>query len=233
MNSKAMTRNSLIALSLLLCAGTSCSAQTPAEAPAKPKYTELYYQRASLFDVLGVDSTNIVFLGNSLTHGCEWHELLGMPNVVNRGINGDIVEGILERVDAVVKGKPAKIFLMTGANDVSHDLTADSIATAVEGLIDYIQEKTPSTRIYLQSMLPINNSFGRYKKMAGKEQVIRDINALLEPMAARKGITWVNLYPHFCDSEGNLRADFTNDGLHLLGPAYLVWREIVLPYVKE
>ena len=51
------------------------------------KFNELYYQRATLFDTLGTDSSSIVFLGNSLTHGCEWHELLGMPNVLNRGIN--------------------------------------------------------------------------------------------------------------------------------------------------
>lgn len=201
--------------------------------PAKPKYTELYYQRASLFETLGVDSTTIVFLGNSLTHGCEWHELLKMPNVVNRGINGDIVEGIGERIGSVVNGHPAKIFLMTGANDVSHDLTPDSIVTAVSELIDYIKQQSPSTRIYLQSMLPINNSFGRYKAMAGKEDTIRRINSLLQPLAAEKGIRWINLYPYFCDNEGNLRKDFTNDGLHLLGPAYLVWRDIVMPYVQE
>ena len=210
--------------------GCAACAQT---APAKPKYGELYYQRASLFDALGVDSTSIVFLGNSLTHGCEWHELLGMPNVVNRGINGDIVEGIRERVESVVKGRPAKIFLMVGANDVSHDLTADSIVTAACELIDYIREATPETRLYVQSMLPINNSFQRYKKMFGKEQVIRDINAKLEPKVKRRGATWVNLHPAFCDADGNLRKDFTNDGLHLLAPGYLTWREIILPYVKE
>lgn len=217
-----------------LVIGCVCALAAVAQTtPDKPKYTELYYQRASLFDVLGVDSTNIVFLGNSLTHGCEWHELLGMPNVVNRGINGDVVQGILERIDPIVNGHPAKIFLLSGANDVSHDLSADSIATAIGNLIDYIKTKSPSTRIYLQSMLPINNSFGRYKLMAGKEQVIRDINARLEPMAGEKGVRWINLYPYFCDADGNLRADFTNDGLHLLGPAYLVWRDIVMPYVLE
>ena len=203
------------------------------DAKAKPKYNELYYQRASIFEVLGVDSTSVVFLGNSLTHGCEWHELLGMQNVVNRGINGDIVEGIRERIGSVVNGHPAKIFLMIGANDVSHDLTADSIVTAVTSLIDYIREATPTTRLYVQSMLPINNSFGRYKLMKNKEQVIRDINAKLEPEVRRRGLTWVNLHPAFCDADGNLRADLTNDGLHLLGPGYLIWRDIVLPYVKE
>jgi len=197
------------------------------------KYGELYYQRASLFDALGVDSTSIVFLGNSLTHGCEWHELLKMPNVLNRGINGDIIEGIRERAESVVKGHPAKIFLMVGANDVSHNLTADSIATAALELIDYIHGATPTTRIYVQSMLPINNSFGRYKLMAGKEQVIRDINAKLEPAVKQRGHTWVNLHPSFCDNEGNLKKEFTNDGLHLLAPGYMVWRDIILPYVKE
>ncbi len=203
------------------------------DAPAKPKYTELYYQRASLFDVLGVDSTNIVFLGNSLTHGCEWHELLGMPNVVNRGINGDIVEGIHERIASVVNGRPAKIFLLSGVNDVSHDLSADSIANAIIDLVKYIRKATPTTRVYLQSLLPINNSFGRYRLLAGKEQVIRDINARLARTAPLLGVTWINLYPSFCDEDGNLRADWTNDGLHLLGPAYLRWRDIVKPYVLE
>ncbi len=223
----------IILLAMAATAAYGIYAMNAQEPQAKPKYGELYYQRASLFDALGVDSTKIVFLGNSLTHGCEWHELLGMPNVVNRGINGDIVEGINERLASVVNGHPAKIFLMVGANDVSHDLTADSIVTAVCGLIDHIRQATPSTRLYVQSMLPINNSFGRYKKMIGKEQVIRDINAKLEPEAVKRGATWINLHPSFCDPEGNLRADFTNDGLHLLAPGYLVWRQIILPYVKE
>ncbi|MCM1066582.1 MAG: GDSL-type esterase/lipase family protein [Muribaculaceae bacterium] len=202
-------------------------------AASAEKFNELYYQRASIFDALGTDSTSIVFLGNSLTHGCEWHELLRMPNVLNRGINGDIAEGIDLRLDGVLKGQPAKIFLMCGANDVSHDLDADSIATAVEGLIDHIRKGSPRTKIYLQSMLPINNSFGRYKKMTGKEQVIRDINARLKPLAERKEIVWIDLYPLFCDEQQNLRTDLTNDGLHLLAPGYMIWRDAVLPYVTE
>lgn len=223
-----------IALLALIGAGSAVAAVPEQLAqPAKPKYTELYYQRASLFDALGVDSTDIVFLGNSLTHGCEWHELLGMANVKNRGINGDIVEGVRERAGSVVNGHPAKIFLLIGANDVSHDLTADSIATATLELIDYIRETTPQTKLYVQSMLPINNSFGRYRLMKDKEQVIRDINSIVKPAVEERGLTWIELHSHFTDADGNLRQDLTNDGLHLLAPGYMIWREIVLPYVKE
>ncbi|MDE6266178.1 MAG: sialate O-acetylesterase [Muribaculaceae bacterium] len=206
----------------------------PASAQKKQeKYTELYYQRASLFDELPVDTTDIVFLGNSLTHGCEWHELFGMPNIKNRGINGDIVEGIRLRIAPILKGQPAKLFLLSGVNDVSHNLTADSIAGAIGNLIDIIRTESPRTKVYVQSLLPINNSFGRYKAVIGKEQVIRDINALLEPMVKEKGCTWINSYPMFVDGEGNLDSRFTNDGLHLMGNGYLHWRDILRSYVEE
>lgn len=205
-----------------------------AAAAQKPaKYNELYYQRASLFETLPIGSDDIVFLGNSLTHGCEWHELFGMPNIKNRGINGDIVEGINERIEPIVKGKPKKIFLLVGVNDVSHNLTADSIVTAIGSLIDYIRTSTPETKLYVQSLLPINNSFGRYKAIFGKEQVIRDINTQLKDIADEKGFKWINSRPIFADENDNLDPRFTNDGLHLLGNGYLQWCDFLRQYVVE
>lgn len=224
-----MRHHIVATLTGLLLAASAAFAQT---AERKP-YNELYYQRASLFDALGCDSTSIVMLGNSLTHGCEWHQLLGNPNVLNRGINGDVVQGLRDRVGSIVNGRPAKIFMLAGVNDVSHDLTADSIAGAIVDLARYIRTATPDTKLYVQSLLPINNSFGRYKRLDGKEQVIRDINALVRPQVEALGATWIELYPAFADADGNLRSDLTNDGLHLLAPGYRIWRDILLPYIDD
>lgn len=224
LNITGAMRRSCMALAVTivaLCGSTAAHSQ------------ELYGQRSSLFAMLNCDSTSIVMLGNSLTHGCEWHELFGNPHFLNRGINGDTAQGILDRLDPIIAGKPAKIFLLTGVNDVSHDLTADSVATAICKVIDTIRHATPDTRLYVQSLLPINNAFGRYKRLAGKEQTIRDINALLEPKVREAGATWIDLYPAFCDAEGNLRSDLTNDGLHLLAPGYAIWHDILLPYISE
>lgn len=203
------------------------------EAAQPSKFGELYYQRASLFDQLGVDSTSIVFLGNSLTHGCEWHELFDMPQIKNRGINGDIIEGIRLRLPAVTEGKPAKIFLLCGVNDISHDLTADSIVSALGDLITEIRNATPLTRLYVESLLPFDSRVGRYKAIAGKEDVVRQVNALLKPVVEQAGATWINVYPAFADEEGYLRSELSNDGLHLLGPGYIIWRDLLMPYVKE
>ena len=45
-------------------------------------------------------------------------------------------------------------------------------------------------------------------------------------------MTWINLYPLFVDAEGKLRRELTNDGLHLLGQGYIIWRDAIKPYVK-
>lgn len=212
------------ALWAMLCGSVSAAAE---------KRGELWGQRESLFGMLGTDSTSIVFFGNSLTHGCEWHELFGNPHILNRGINGDVVSGLRERLPSVTAGRPAKIFLLCGVNDISHDLSADSIATALGELIGEIRAQSPATRLYVQSLLPINNSFGRYKAIFGKEQTVRDVNRLLRPIVERSGATWIDVHQLFADQEGNLRADLTNDGLHLLAPGYAIWRDALRPYVEE
>ena len=190
-------------------------------------------QRSTLFDILMPDSTSIVMLGNSLTNGCEWHELFGMPNVLNRGISGDTTADIAARLESIVAGKPAKIFLMSGVNDISHDMTADEVASDIIALMDRIQRETPETRLYVQSLLPINNSFGRYKRVIGKEQVIRDVNSILIAECSKRGIPFIDIHNSMTDNEGNLKVEYTNDGLHLLGRAYIIWRDILLPYIKE
>lgn len=192
-----------------------------------------YDQRASLFEILPVDSSNIVFLGNSLTNGCEWHELFDNPKVINRGINGDIASGISDRLEAVVKGRPDKIFLMAGINDVSHHISADSIAHDVAAILDTIIARSPDTRIYLQSCLPFNESFHRWKNLEGTQGVIVDLNKRLERLANDRDIVWINLYPLFSDGNDNLRPELTNDGLHLLGHGYIIWKDAISQYVNE
>lgn len=193
---------------------------------------DVYYaRRATLFEQLPVGKKDIIMLGNSLTDGAEWNELLNNRHVKNRGIVGDIVQGLYERMEPILKGQPKKIFIMSGVNDVSHGVDGDSIARATEKLIVLIKTRSPRTRIYLQSMLPFNNDVREWKYLVGREQVVVDGNRALEQVARRQGVTWINLYPLFVDENGKLKAEYTNDGLHLMGEAYLIWRDAIKPYI--
>lgn len=198
------------------------------------KYSTYYYQRATLFEQLPVTPEDIVFVGNSITDGCEWRELFQNPHVKNRGISGDICMGVYDRLDPIVKGQPAKIFLLIGTNDLSRGTSADTIVARIGKIVEKIKRESPKTKLYLQSVLPVNDCYGRFEGHTSRYQVVKQINDLLRPLAEREGAAYVDLYSRFVDGDtGKMNPDYTNDGLHLLGKGYLLWRDIVEPLVNE
>jgi lysophospholipase L1-like esterase len=196
------------------------------------KYHTLYYQRASLFEELPIDSNDIVFLGNSITHFGEWHELLDNPNIKNRGISGDIVQGVYDRLEPIIKGSPAKIFLLIGINDVSHDVTADSIINATEKLVKEIIDRSPETTLYIQSVLPVNPDFDMFQKATTRGDVVIEINKGLRNISSKHDIQYIDVYSALkCQENDKLNPEFTNDGLHLLGKGYIKWAKIISKYL--
>ncbi len=213
---------------LMAVATLSCMAQK------KPVNPDVYYaRRATLFDLLPVYSSDIIMLGNSLTDGAEWNELFDNCHVKNRGIVGDIIPGFFERLEPILKGQPRKIFIMGGVNDISHGVSADSIVSAMTQVVTTILARCPKTEIYVQSMLPFNNDVRLWKLLKGREQVVVDGNKGLESMCQRLGVTFINLYPLFVGENGKMKPEYTNDGLHLMGGAYLIWRDALLPYIRK
>lgn len=193
-----------------------------------------YDRRVSLFEFLPVFEDDIIFMGNSITDGGEFSELLQMPNVKNRGISSDVMSGVEKRLEQVLRGKPKKLFLLIGINDVSHKLTVDQLAARYSKLVKRIRELSPSTKVYLQSVMPVNNDFGRYKTLYGKEQTIKLFNERIARIADEEGCVFIDLTPALADPKtGKLQRKFTNDGLHLTGAGYKAWIEVVEPYVKE
>ena len=59
------------------------------------------------------------------------------------------------------------------------------------------------------------------------------VNKGLQALCEEKGIVYIDLWTPLADENGKLDKAYTNDGLHLLGAGYAVWRDAVLPYVEE
>jgi len=198
------------------------------------KYSTFYYQRTTLFESLPVSSKDIIFLGNSITNGGEWCELFNNKHVKNRGISGDVTMGVYDRLDPILIGKPAKIFLLIGINDVAHGTSADSIVMQIGLIIQKIKKDSPHTKLYLQSILPVSDQFKMFASHTSHGAVVIEINNKLMKLSKRENIKYIDLYSHFVDTEtGKMKSDYSNDGLHLLGRGYLLWRELTLPYVKR
>ena len=194
------------------------------------KYWE---QRVSLFDHLPVTENDIIFLGNSITDGGNFEELFKREDVKNRGIRSDIIPGVQKRLEQVGKGHPKKIFLLIGINDVSHGHSVDKLAERYETLVNEIRHRSPETQLYLQSIMPINNDYGVYRNLKGKENTIVEFNKRIKEIAEKNDLEYIDLWPFLADKNGKLNKKYTNDGLHLTGPGYRAWTNGIRSYLDE
>ena len=182
-----------------------------------------------------VDSTDIVMLGNSLTeYAGNWSKLLGIKDVINRGIAGDDVDGIYNRLNQILSGHPKAIFLMIGIDDLTQNLNPENVAEGTEKLIMRIRRESPKTTLYVQSILPINESFGVWKIQGDKADDISAVNNLLRKYSAHHKIEFINLYPNFVRHGTNvMRKELTLDGLHLSAFGYKIWAYELRRYMKS
>ncbi len=183
--------------------------------------------KVELFKSYPDHKSDIIFLGNSITAGTDWMELMGRADVRNRGISGDISYGILERLDEVTGGKPAKVFILIGINDISRNIPDSLILCNYRKIIQRIKKESPATGIYFQTLMPVNNSFTQFKNHYNKDEHILYINAQLKKMGAEEKITVIDLYPHFLGQDNKLDPKYTIDGLHLNAEGYKVWASIL------
>ncbi|NOY38612.1 MAG: sialate O-acetylesterase [Chlorobi bacterium] len=216
----------MLFLGLMLSVVFSVSSQAQGK-KSEPDFSTYYYQRKSLFDVLPDRPGEIVFLGNSITDGGEWAELFGNSKIVNRGISGDITPGVLYRLGEVTRAKPSKVFLMIGVNDLARGVSPDSVVTNIRTIITNIRRDSPSTQIYLQSVLPVNPAFTIFKNHVNKTGQIREVNARLKKLGSEKQVMYIDLFSSFSTADGYLNPDYSNDGLHLTGKGYLLWKSII------
>jgi lysophospholipase L1-like esterase len=187
-----------------------------------------YKNKVEQFKSYPNTSKDIIFLGNSLTANTDWAELLGLANLKNRGISGDITFGVLERLDEIIEGKPEKVFILIGINDISRNIPDSLILMNHKKMVSRIKAGSPLTKIYLQTLLPTNNTFDKFKNHYNKEQHILGVNEALKKLAVIEKVTLIDLYPHFLDSNKRLDEKYTIDGLHLNVLGYTKWKEVLI-----
>ena len=196
------------------------------------RYSPHYYHKKSHFETLPNSANEIIFLGDSLTDGCNWSELFQDPRMKNRGIGGDITDGILIRLREVTESQPAKIFLMIGINDLARGKQVPDVVNNIQAIIKKIRSSSPRTVIYLQSLLPVNSDFGMFPEHTNKGSAVIAVNDRLKNLAEKYAITYIDIHSALVNKEGKLHPNYTYDGLHLTGEGYVIWKRQIRDYMK-
>jgi len=170
---------------------------------------------------------DIVMLGDSLTERHDWNGSLKANAIVhNRGIAGDTTDGVLVRLDEVIAAQPRAVFIMIGTNDLWSANSAKRAVGNIEKIIATVIGGSPRTRIFVQTVLPIRSEPMRNIK-------VRDINAKLREVASSQGAVLIDTYSMAVDGNGLLKAEFTEDGVHLTAAGYAAWAALLNAALAE
>lgn len=188
----------------------------------------------------------IVFTGSSLCEQFPISEMLQniepRIRVYNRGIGGDVTEGLMKRMEeSVFELEPRKVFINIGTNDISRPgYTREKLYANYKKILCEIKERLPETKIYLMSYYPVNREIPWMEKewldnMFGvrTNTELIAVNADLEKMAAEISCTYINVFDCLLDEEGNQRIEYTIDGMHMFANGYAVVLEKLMPYLLE
>jgi lysophospholipase L1-like esterase len=185
----------------------------------------LYKGRLELLRDLHIPPASILMIGDSITQGGEWHEFFPGVNILNRGIGTDTSSGVFSRIESYLNERPSKIFLLIGINDLQKGVNIFDISDHIEKIIDIIKNRSKTTNIYIQSVLPCNENIV-------KANQILSLNDLLKNIAHDKNVTYIDLYIHYLDKNGSQNRNlFIEDCIHLSPEGYSLWVKQLKQYI--
>lgn len=178
----------------------------------------------------------ILFVGSSLMEYFPLNELamsFGITKTLyNRGIGGFTTADLIEAADACIfELEPSVIFINIGTNDIgSHDYTQQKLLDNYRRILCMIKEKLPDTKVYVMAYYPVNaeNDFGMPKEekesmfKTRTNSTILKTNIAVKKLAEELGYTFINVNYGLTDDRGNLKREYTLEGIHMNPHAYAV-----------
>lgn len=180
-----------------------------------------------------------ILLGDSITDFFNWYELFydfskstGQA-VYNRGISGDTTDRLLERLhENVLNISPKNVVLLIGTNDIGRGLPLEMSVRNVDLILKEIKEACPDANVIFQAVYPINKPM-RFRSEKRSNEKIDLMNKEFIKLSEKYNCCWLDITDKLKDTDGNLKKEFTYDGLHINVKAYKIIAENIIDLLKK
>ena len=188
----------------------------------------------------------ILFTGSSLMEMfpvCEMARSAGITlPVYNRGIGGTTTDDFLREIDTVLLDlAPSKVFINIGTNDMTDRVYGsawmDHLTDNYREILRIARERLPQTQIFCMAYYPTNRHLpdqDEGQRAMLKERTRENIaacNRRVEALAAEFGCRYIDCNEGLTDENGEQKAVFAIDGVHMYAEAYAIVFRNLLPYL--
>lgn len=180
-----------------------------------------------------------VLVGSSLMEYFPVNELqqsLDKRHILyNRGISGYVTSELLNSMEeCIFELEPSKLFINIGTNDISSadgEYRLDKLIGNYDEILTRIGTRLPECKVYVMAYYPVNakadfNGIDQATRegmfSTRTNAAILEANAAVEQLAGKHGYEFINVNEGLMDAEGNLKAEFSTDGIHMLANGYAV-----------
>lgn len=186
----------------------------------------------------------IVFAGSSLMEQFPIYEFLldfQLPyTIYNRGVGGFTTDEFYAALeDCVFALEPAHLFLNIGTNDLNGpEYRLSRLLDNYEKILQAIRGRLPATRLYLMAYYPVNPAVATIPHMQEifrhrTNARIREASEGVQALAARYGARFLDCNAGLTDADGNLKAEYTIEGMHMYANGYKPVLDALLPVLEE
>lgn len=193
---------------------------------AHPDYWAIHGWTNTL-EKLNID-VDVAFFGNSITRGSDFQSYFPDKKIINLGYSGDNILGMCRRIPMLQVVNPDKIFIMAGTNDLVN-IGLEEYRERYLKLISSIKDSIPNATIYIQSVLPTNSVMGDY----APNTKVQKANLIAQEISDSYGCVFIDLYSLYVNSENEMPAEYTRDGVHLYPQHYDKWANALSAYLSS
>ena len=186
-----------------------------------------------------IQGNPIVFFGDSITDRCDLEKFYPGKNAINRGISGNTVTDLINRIDVSVCGAhPSKVILLVGINDMMNvKKTPQETAECYEMLLMRLINKCGNIPIICQSIYPGYDAAKNKKNkgmifpLGGLAQNIVDLNGQIREMCKKYECTYVDVHSELRLENNTMRPTYSDDGCHPNESGYRVVSKCLMKYL--
>lgn len=180
-----------------------------------------------------------IFFGDSITSRYDLNKYFENSSYINKGIGGEKSSDLLERMkESIYDYNPQRVVLLIGTNDINANIPLDEIASNISLIIKKIQKNNSQTEIFVESVLPVNKNTDADKvdlDTIGRRdnRDIKKLNEMIRLVCEKTGVTYIDAYDEFTDNNGDLKLEYTAEGLHLSDAGYQKQTEVINQVFKQ